>query len=114
MRPGDIIPADIKLLSGTLSIDQSALTGESQNVDKAQGEVVTSGAIVRYGEGNGVVILTGAKTYFGHTTELVQQAQSKLHIETVIAKIVRWLFIIIAAVLVLVFGLSLIRDCLPH
>ncbi len=110
MRPGDIIPADIKLLSGTLSIDQSALTGESQNVDKTQGEVVTSGAIVRYGEGNGVVILTGAKTYFGHTTELVQQAQSKLHIETVIAKIVRWLFIIIAAVLVLVFGLSLIRD----
>jgi len=110
MRPGDIIPADIKLLSGTLSIDQSALTGESQNVDKVQGEVVTSGAIVRYGEGNGVVILTGARTCFGRTTELVQQAQSKLHIETVIAKIVWWLFVIIAAVLILVFGLSLIRD----
>lgn len=110
MRPGDIIPADIKLLSGTLSIDQSALTGESQNIDKVQGEVVTSGAIVRYGEGNGVVILTGARTYFGRTTELVQQAQSKLHIETVIAKIVRWLFVIIAAVLILVFGLSLMRD----
>ena len=110
MRPGDIIPADIKLLSGTLSIDQSALTGESQNIDKVQGEVVTSGAIVRYGEGNGVVILTGARTYFGRTTELVQQAQSKLHIETVIAKIVRWLFVIIAAVLILVFGLSFMRD----
>lgn len=110
MRPGDIIPADIKLLSETLSIDQSALTGESQNIDKVQGEVVTSGAIVRYGEGNGVVILTGARTYFGRTTELVQQAQSKLHIETVIAKIVRWLFVIIAAVLILVFGLSLMRD----
>lgn len=110
MRPGDIIPADIKLLSGTLSIDQSALTGESQNIDKIQGEVVTSGAIVRYGEGNGVVILTGAKTYFGRTTELVQQAQSKLHIEIVIAKIVRWLFVIVAALLILVFGLSLIRD----
>lgn len=110
MRPGDIIPADIKLLSGTLSIDQSALTGESQNIDKVQGEVVTSGAIVRYGEGNGVVILTGTRTYFGRTTELVQQAQSKLHIETVIAKIVRWLFVIIAAVLILVFGLSFMRD----
>jgi len=110
MRPGDIIPADIKLLSGTLSIDQSALTGESQNIDKVQGEVVTSGAIVRYGEGNGVVILTGARTYFGRTTELVQQAQSKLHIETVIAKIVRWLFVIVATVLILVFGLSLVRD----
>ncbi|MBS0588465.1 MAG: plasma-membrane proton-efflux P-type ATPase [Proteobacteria bacterium] len=110
IRSGDIIPADIKLLSGTLSIDQSALTGESQNVDKIQGEVVTSGAIVRYGEGNGVVILTGARTYFGHTTELVQQAQSKLHIEIVIAKIVRWLFVIVAALLSLVFVLSLIHG----
>lgn len=110
IRPGDIIPADIKLLSGTLSIDQSALTGESQNVDKIQGEVVTSGAIVRYGEGNGVVILTGTRTYFGRTTELVQQAQSKLHIEIVIAKIVRWLFVIVAALLSLVFVLSLIHG----
>jgi len=110
IRSGDIIPADIKLLSGTLSIDQSALTGESQNVDKIQGKVVTSGAIVRYGEGNGVVILTGARTYFGRTTELVQQAQSKLHIEIVIAKIVRWLFVIVAALLSLVFVLSLIHG----
>ena len=30
VRPGDIIPADVKLLTGTLSIDQSALTGESR------------------------------------------------------------------------------------
>ncbi|MDE2389125.1 MAG: plasma-membrane proton-efflux P-type ATPase [Betaproteobacteria bacterium] len=110
IRPGDIIPADIKLLSGILSIDQSALTGESRSVDKIQGEVVTSGAIVRYGEGNGVVILTGARTYFGRTTELVQQAQSKFHIEIVIAKIVRWLFAIVAALLSLVFVLSLIHG----
>jgi magnesium-transporting ATPase (P-type) len=28
VRPGDIIPADVKLLTGALSIDQSALTGD--------------------------------------------------------------------------------------
>ena len=28
VRPGDIIPADVKLLTGALSVDQSALTGE--------------------------------------------------------------------------------------
>ena len=33
VRPGDIIPADVKLLTGTLSVDQSALTGESRDVD---------------------------------------------------------------------------------
>ena len=29
VRPGDIVPADVKLLSGVLGVDQSALTGES-------------------------------------------------------------------------------------
>lgn len=58
--PGDIIPADVKLL-----------TGESQEVDKAPSGMLSSGAVVRRGEGNGVVMgvvmLTGARTYFGRT-----------------------------------------------
>ncbi len=110
VRPGDIIPADVKLLTGALSVDQSALTGESQDADKAPGEVLSSGSVVRRGEGNGVVILTGAKTYFGRTTELVQEARPKLHIEAVVAKVVRWLFVIVGALLGVVIVLSLIRH----
>ena len=110
VRPGDIIPADVKLLSGTLSIDQSALTGESKDADKSPGEVLSSGAIVRRGEGNGVVMLIGAKTYFGRTTELVQEARPKLHIEAVVAKVVRWLFVIVGALLGVVVVLSLMRG----
>ena len=72
LRSGDIIPADVKLLTGALSVDQSALTGESKDADKAPGEVLSSGSVARRGEGNGVVLLTGAKTYFGRTTELMQ------------------------------------------
>jgi len=109
VRPGDIIPADVKLLSGALSIDQSALTGESQDVDKASNDMLSSGSVVRRGEGNGVVILTGAKTYFGRTTELVQLARPKLHIEAVVAKVVRWLFVIVSVLLGMVLVLSLIH-----
>jgi len=110
VRPGDIIPADVKLLTGAMTIDQSALTGESKDADKAPGDVLSSGSIVRRGEGNGVVMLTGAKTYFGRTTELVQKARPKLHIEAVVAKVVRWLFVIVGALLGVVVVLSLIRD----
>ena len=110
VRPGDIIPADMKLLAGGVSIDQSALTGESQDVDKAPSEVLSSGSIIRRGEGNGVVMLTGAQTYFGRTTELVQKARPKLHIEAVVAKVVRWLFVIVGVLLAVVFVLSLIRG----
>ncbi|HLN30572.1 MAG TPA: plasma-membrane proton-efflux P-type ATPase [Gemmataceae bacterium] len=110
VRPGDIIPADVKLLSGTSSVDQSALTGESKDVDKVPGEVLSSGSIVRRGEGNGVVLLTGAKTYFGRTTQLVQSARPELHIEAVISKLVRWLFVIVGALLSVVIVMSLIRG----
>jgi len=110
VRPGDIIPADVKVLAGTMSVDQSALTGESIDADKTPGEVLSSGSVVRRGEGNGVVMLTGAKTYFGRTTELVQEARPKLHIEAVVARIVRWLFVIVGTLLGVVVVLSLVRG----
>jgi H+-transporting ATPase len=110
VRPGDIIPADVKLLTGALTVDQSALTGESKDADKAPGEVLSSGSVVRRGEGNGVVMLTGAKTYFGRTTELVQKARPKLHIEAVVAKVVRWLLVIVGVLLGVVVVMSLIRG----
>jgi len=110
MRSGDIIPADIKLMTGALSIDQSSLTGESKDADKAPGDMLSSGAVVRLGEGNGVVLLTGSKTYFGRTTELVQKAKPKLHIEVVVAKVVRWLFVIVGALLGVVIVLTLVHG----
>jgi magnesium-transporting ATPase (P-type) len=61
LRPGDIVPADVKLLTGALRVDQSALTGESKDAEKAPGEMLSSGSVVRRGEGNGVVMLTGRR-----------------------------------------------------
>jgi H+-transporting ATPase len=110
VRTGDIVPADFKLLTGALSVDQSALTGESKDADKVSGDVLSSGSVVRRGEGNGVVMLTGAQTYFGRTTELVQQARPKLHIEAVVSKVVRWLFAIVGTLLGVVIVLSLVRG----
>jgi len=59
-------------------VDQSALTGESKDADKRPAKCFRR--VCRpAGEGNGVVILTGAKTYFGRTTELVQERAKNLH-----------------------------------
>jgi magnesium-transporting ATPase (P-type) len=80
LRPGDIIPADAKLVSEEFSVDQSGLPGESLAVDnKPPGDLLYSGSVVRRGEAMAVVILTGTRTYLGRTTELVQCAQPKLH-----------------------------------
>ncbi len=110
LRPGDFVPADIKVASSELAVDQSALTGESIVTDKRPDEVVFSGSIVRRGEANGVVILTGIRTYYGRTAELVQMARPKLHIEEVVSGVVRVLLIVVGALLAAAFAVSAARG----
>ncbi len=76
LRLGDVIPADLKLFEGDyLSVDQSALTGESLPVDKKAGDAAYSGSVAKQGEMVGVVTATGMNTYFGRTARLVSSAQ---------------------------------------
>jgi H+-transporting ATPase len=99
---GNIVPADVKLLTGDLSIDQSVLTGESLPVDVQQSAIIYSGSIVRRGEAKGVVVNTGANTYFGKTAELVKIARPKSHQEQIMLAIVRYMMLLGMGVLVLV------------
>ena len=110
LRAGDIVPADVKLLDGTLRLDQSVLTGESQEVHREAGGMLWSGALVRRGEATGVVVLIGAATYFGRTTQLVQEARPKLHVEAVVSGVVRRLFLIVGVLLGLVVLLAALRG----
>ena len=104
VRPGDFVPADIKIIKGELEVDQSALTGESMVVEKKSDDLLYSGSIVKRGEANGIITSTGVKTYFGRTVQLVQMARPKLHMEEVISNVVKWLLIIVVAFI----GLALI------
>lgn len=109
VRAGDFIPADLKLVEkAELSIDQSALTGESLAVEKHQNDLLYSGSIVKRGEGNAIVVSTGVKTYFGKTTELLQSAKIKLHMEEVVSRVIRWLLVIVATLV----GLLLLASYL--
>jgi H+-transporting ATPase len=104
---GDIVPADAGILSGELSIDQSALTGESLPVDTHQSDIIYSSSTVRRGEAKCVVVNTGANTYFGKTAELVKVAKPKSHQEEIMMTIIKYMMYLgIAAFLsVLAFGL---------
>ncbi|PYB68097.1 plasma-membrane proton-efflux P-type ATPase [Thermoplasma sp. Kam2015] len=101
IRLGDVVPADSVIISGSLEIDQSALTGESVAVSKDRGDTAYSGSIVKRGEALAVVVKTGSSTYFGKTTDLIQSAGTKSHIESLIFGIVRDL-IILDVILVLI------------
>ena len=99
---GDIVPADAKILAGELSVDQSALTGESLPVDLGQAAVIYSGSIVKRGETKCVVVNTGMNTYFGKTVELVRIAKPKSHQEQIMLAIVRYMMYLGIAALVAV------------
>ncbi len=110
LRAGDLAPADVQVDEGHVEVDQSALTGESLTVERKQGESLYAGSVVRSGEVTGVVSATGLKTYYGRTAELVQIAKPKLHIEEMIAKVVRWLLIMVVVSVGLGMGLALLQG----
>ncbi|MGT2455228.1 HAD-IC family P-type ATPase [Cupriavidus basilensis] len=114
VRAGDFVPADMQVIEGVLRIDQSALTGESREVERTIDEALYAGATIRRGEGTGVVIATGVHTYFGRTTELVASAPPKLHVEEVVARVVRWLLIIVGALVALTLVVSYIKGLPLH
>lgn len=110
VRAGDFIPADLKLIEGELDIDQSALTGESMSVSRAGGSVLFSGSTAKRGEGTAVVVLTGPRTYFGKTVELLESARPKLHMEQITSRIVTWLLVMVFTLIAILIGVSYLRG----
>ncbi len=104
LRQGSIVPADVRVEEGSLLADQSALTGESAAVSVEQGKVVYAGSMIRGGEATGEVTATGARTFFGKTAELVRTAGSANRQEHEIVAVVRNLFVVSGAMVVIVTG----------
>lgn len=85
LEAGEMIPADGLLISGHLQVDQSAMTGESREIEKRPGGAVSEplspadtsallrGCTVLSGEGTLLVKTVGEKTFLGQISEEVQE-----------------------------------------
>lgn len=91
VKLGDIAPADAVIVNGELSVDQSALTGESLPVSAHQADIIYSGSVIRQGEARCAVVNTGGNTFFGKTAELVRIARPKSHQDEVMMAIVKYM-----------------------
>jgi Cd2+/Zn2+-exporting ATPase len=76
IRPGGRIPIDGIIVSGTASVDQSSITGESMPIDKANGEKVYAGTLVASGALSVEIEDVGETTTLGKMIKLVEEAQS--------------------------------------
>lgn len=68
LKTGDQVPADVKVLEGTVEVNESLLTGESDNLSKSQGDELFSGSFVTSGEACCQVIHVGKENYASQIT----------------------------------------------
>ncbi len=123
IEAGDSIPADGRLIEcASIQTNESALTGESLNIDKStdiinaeaplaeRKNMVYSGSFVTYGRGSFIVTDVGMKTEVGKIASLIQSAEERsTPLQVTLDKFGKTLSIAILIICVLVFGLSLIR-----
>ena len=75
VKPGEKIPTDGLVVAGRTSVNQAMLTGESQPVEKGEGDEVIGGAVNSEGAITIEVRRTGADSYLSQVIELVHKAQ---------------------------------------
>ena len=123
IEAGDQICGDGRLIEcASLQVNESALTGESLNIDKDMSDIteerplaersnmVYSGSFVTYGRGKMLVTETGMDTEVGKIASLIQNAsERKTPLQNTLDEFGKKLSIGILIICAIVFGLSLIN-----
>jgi H+-transporting ATPase len=86
---GGVVAADVRLVAGSVLLDQSMLTGESMPIEAGPGRETFAGAMVRRGEAIAEVTATGGRTKFGRTAELVRTAHVVSSQQKAVFRVVR-------------------------
>lgn len=125
LEAGDIVPSDGRIIeSYSLKINESALTGESEAVEKDakvidsdkvalgdQSNMVFSSSLVTYGRGIAIITSVGNQTEIGKIADLISNtAERKTPLQVNMDNFSKKLSIIIMIICAIVFGLSIYRG----
>lgn len=125
LKTGNIIPADIRLISCTnLKTDESSLTGESHSIQKqpetisksnielaSQTNMCFSGTTITSGHGTGIVVATGKNSEIGKIAKILStEIKEKTPLEKNINKIGKILTFIVLAIAFVVFVVQLLTN----
>lgn len=125
IEAGDIVPCDGRIISSfSLKVNESALTGESEPVEKNsdtiqlensplgdQHNMVFSSSLVTYGRGIFVATDVGEKTELGKIANLISNAQErKTPLQQSMDSFSKKLSLSIILICIVVFSMSLLRG----
>ena len=129
VEAGDVIPADIRfIMVHSLKVDESALTGESENVEKAvdqlrdkesplgeRSNMGYKGTFLTNGHGTAFVVGTGMQTELGRIAAMIQQAENSTPLQKRLAAFGKRLSIIILIICAVIFIAGWLRgESLPE
>ncbi len=104
VRPGEKIPTDGEVVSGTSSVDESMLTGESLPVAKEVGSQVFAATLNKSGSFTFRATKVGAETALAQIIQLVEEAQgSKAPIQRIADKVASVFVPVVFGIAVLTF-----------
>lgn len=104
VRPGEKIPVDGEIISGTSTIDEAMVTGESIPVKKQPGDEVIGATINKTGSFKFKATRVGADTVLAQIVKLVQDAQgSKAPIQRLADQVTSWFVPAVIAIAISTF-----------
>ncbi|SDW70793.1 cation-transporting ATPase E [Arthrobacter sp. cf158] len=112
LRAGDQVPAD-GLVAGSrgLQVDESMLTGESDAVEKSEGDRVLSGSVVVAGEGTAVVDRVGADSFANSlAAEAKRFSLVASELRSSIDRVLKWVTWFVGPVALLVLNAQMIAQ----
>ena len=125
IEAGNAVPADLRLVEAVqLKVEEAALTGESQPVDKLtrlmhepdlplgdHRNMAYKGTLVTYGRGRGVVVATGMETELGRIAALLgAEGDVKTPLQKRLARFGRLLAIVILVICAIMFAIGMLRG----
>jgi heavy metal translocating P-type ATPase len=107
VRPGELVPCDGSVLSGTSHVDTSRLTGEPVPVKAVAGTTLLSGSVNQEGALSVRAIRSSQDSQYARIVELVRSAQaSKSPLQRMADRVAIWFTPLTLAVCVLAWWLS--------
>ncbi len=95
LSTGDVVPADGIILSSTnVTINESALTGESLPKEKNRKDTVYGGSFLATGLVTIAISATGAQTYFGKTLFSIERSRKRSFLEQDVVQIAKFLSVL--------------------
>ncbi|KMS93522.1 hypothetical protein BVRB_030630, partial [Beta vulgaris subsp. vulgaris] len=96
LTAGGAVPADCRIIEGSVAVDQSSLTGESLPVRMQVGGEPKMGSTAVRGEATAIVTATGMNTSYGNTASMIQMSggQTSNALDRLLLRIVTILLVI--------------------